>query len=229
MGFVLASPLFALAALAMSRVLTQPDLDRSSSRLSQKYRELGRIAKRREFSLVYLASFGALLSFVAMYGALGPLIQARFGAAGSDVLLVRLAALPAMLLAPVAGWLAGRYGAARVTVLGFLLAAGGLTAEALAANSFSLLVIASVVYVAGIATLVPAIIALVGGRAETAKGGAIGMLGFALFAGASIGALAPDVPIGFSQLLLALACLLVLGSLLVAFSGPMRKPDSVAL
>jgi hypothetical protein len=56
--------------------------------LAQKYRELGTLAVRRELALPIMACFPVLLSFVAMY---------------SGVLMVRLAALPAMLLAPLAG------------------------------------------------------------------------------------------------------------------------------
>jgi hypothetical protein len=43
-----------------------------------------------------------LLSFVNMHTALGPLLPSRFGLDESDVLLVRLAGLPAMMLAPLA-------------------------------------------------------------------------------------------------------------------------------
>ena len=70
-------------------------------------------------------------------------------------LLARLAGLSAMLLAPVAGWLLGHYGATRVAVVGFLIAAAGLAAEAVLAAALSALVIASVIFVLGVATIVP--------------------------------------------------------------------------
>ena len=75
-----------------------------------------------------------LLSFVAVYAALGPLLEVQFGLDESDVLLVRLAGLPAIALAPVAGWLVRRLGAARVAVAGFVLAAAGLAAQAMPAS-----------------------------------------------------------------------------------------------
>ena len=65
--------------------------------------------------------------------------------------MVRLAGLPGMVLAPLAGWLAGWFGPTRVAVAGFILAATGLAGEAVTAAEFWALVLASAVFVAGIA------------------------------------------------------------------------------
>jgi MFS family permease len=156
-----------------------------------------------------------LLSFVGMYAALGPHVQSRFGLDDSDVLLVRLAALPVMLLAPLAGWLVGRHGPTRVAVAGYLLAAAGLAAQAISVAVLWALVMASVVFVAGIAMIVPAVIALVGGRAGSARAGALGLTGLAVFAGASCGPLAAELPLGFSGLMVVLAALLVAAAALI--------------
>jgi MFS transporter, YNFM family, putative membrane transport protein len=153
-----------------------------------------------------------------MYAALGPLVQTRFGLDDTGVLLVRLAGLPAMLLAPLAGWLVGRFGATRVAVAGYLLAAAGLAAEAVVVNVLWALVAASLVFVAGIAALVPAVIALVGGRAGSTRAGALGLTGLAVFAGASLGPLGAELPFGFAALMLVLAALLIVGGALVAIS-----------
>jgi MFS transporter, YNFM family, putative membrane transport protein len=217
--FGLAAPVFAVAALGLATILVEPVLGPSSASLAQQYRELARLARQRQLALPYLACFAVLLSFVAMYAALGPLLATRFRLGSADILLVRLAGLPGMILAPLAGWLVGRFGAPRVSVVGFGLAAAGLTLEAVTAGSLSKLVMFSGVYVAGIATVVPAMIALIGGRAGPARGGALGLGGFALFAGASCGPLIPGLPLGFSGLLLALAALLLAGAVLVALSN----------
>ena len=94
-----------------------------------------------------------------------------------------------------------------------------LMAEAITAAALWGLVIGSAVFVAGIATIVPAMITLVGSRAGPARGGALGLGGFALFAGASCGPLLLGLPLGFSGLLLALAALLLVGAALVALSS----------
>ena len=105
------------------------------------------------------------------------------------------------------------------------MAAAGLVLEAVAAGTLCALVAASAVFVAGIATVVPAMIALVGSRAGPARGGALGLGGLALFAGASCGPLAPGLPLGFPGLLLALAGLLLVGAALIVLSNrPTGEP-----
>ncbi len=133
--FGLAAPAFALAAVGLGTILVEPALRRAPSSLGQEYRELATLARQRQMALPYLALFTILLSFVAMYAALGPWLVTRFGLDSADVLLVRLAGLPSMVLAPLAGWLAGRFGAARVSIAGFGVAAAGLVLEAVTAGT----------------------------------------------------------------------------------------------
>jgi MFS transporter, YNFM family, putative membrane transport protein len=217
--FGLAAPAFAAIAVGLATVLVEPARGRPPGRLSRMYRELGMLARRRPLLFPFLACCTILLSFVAMYAMLGPLLVTRFGLDNTDVLLVRLAGLPAMVLAPLAGWLAGRFVAGRVAVVGFVVAAAGLAVEAVAVGALWALVAASAVFVAGVATIVPSMITLVGGRAGPARGGALGLAGLCLFAGASCGPLAPELPLGFSGVLFGLAGLLLAAAVLVAVSG----------
>jgi MFS family permease len=216
--FGLAAPAFMIAALAIAVILIEPLRSGEPASLTEKYRALITLAVRRELALVNAASFSVLLSFVGMYAALGGLLQTQFRLDHTGVLLVRLAGLPAMLLAPVAGWLAGRYGATRVAVAGFLLAAVGLLAEALSAATLLGLVIASMIFVLGIATIIPSTIALVGNRGGSSRAGALAVNGLVVFAGASCGPLVAQLPISFSGLMLGLAVLLMIGAGLVALS-----------
>jgi len=222
--FGLAAPAFMIAALAIAVILIEPLRSGEPASLTEKYRALITLAVRRELALVNAASFSVLLSFVGMYAALGGLLQTQFRLDHTGVLLVRLAGLPAMLLAPVAGWLAGRYGATRVAVAGFLLAAVGLVAEALSAGALLGLVIASMIFVLGIATIIPSTIALVGNRGGSSRAGALAVNGLVVFAGASCGPLVAQLPISFSGLMLGLAVLLMIGAGLVALST--RRPGS---
>ena len=222
--FGLAAPAFMIAALAIAVILIEPLRSGEPASLTEKYRALITLAVRRELALVNAASFSVLLSFVGMYAALGGLLQTQFRLDHTGVLLVRLAGLPAMLLAPVAGWLAGRYGATRVAVAGFLLAAVGLLAEALSAGALLGLVIASMIFVLGIATIIPSTIALVGNRGGSSRAGALAVNGLVVFAGASCGPLVAQLPISFSGLMLGLAVLLMIGAGLVALST--RRPGS---
>jgi MFS family permease len=216
--FGLAAPALALAAVGLGIVLVEPYSGPRTASLGQKYRELATLATQRQLLLPYLASLTLLMSFVAMYAALGPVLATRFGLGNPDILLVRLGGLPGMVLAPLAGWFVGRFGAVRVAVAGFVVAAAGLMIEAFSADNLWALVAASTVFVAGIATAVPAMIALVGSRAGQARAGALGLGGLVMFVGASCGPLLPGLPLGFSGLLVALAALLFFGAALVAVS-----------
>jgi MFS transporter, YNFM family, putative membrane transport protein len=225
--FGLAAPAFMIAAIAIATILIEPPRPAEPARLGQKFRGLLALAGKRELLLVNAAAFPVIMSFVGMYAALGPLLQEQFKLDDTSVLLVRLAGLPAILLAPVAGWLARRHGATRVAVVGFLLGAAGLLAEAIAASTLWALVMASVIFVLGVATIVPAVIGLVGSRGGASRAGALGINGLVVFAGASCGPLAAQLPIGFSGLMLTFAVLLVIASGLIAISG--RRTVDVAV
>jgi YNFM family putative membrane transporter len=217
--FGLAAPALMIAAIAIAVILLEPPRTGEPVSLAQKYRALKSLAFRRELLLPNLASFPVLLSFVAMYAALGPLLETEFGLLHRGVLLVRLAGLPAMLLAPLAGWAVGHYGPTRVAATGFLIAGAGLCAEALSAAALWALVISSVIFVLGVATIVPAVIGLAGARGGSSRAGALGLNGLAVFAGASCGPLVAQLPIGFTSLLLILALLLIVASGLVVISS----------
>jgi MFS family permease len=225
--FGLAAPAFVIAAIAMATILLEPPRTGEPASLGQKYRQLAGLAIQSKLVLANVASIPVLLSFVAMYAALGPLLQNQFGLPTTSVLYVRLAGLPAMLLAPLAGWLVGRYGPTRVAVVGFLLAAVGLAAEAISIAALPLLIIASVVFVLGIATIVPAVIAMVGGRGGSSRAGALALNGLYVFAGASCGPLVAQLPVGFTGLMLALAALLVIAAALIAISSRRTADVSV--
>ena len=88
-----------------------------------------------------------------------------------------------------------------------------------------LLVISSVVFVLGIATIVPAVIAMIGGRGGSSRAGALALNGLYVFAGASCGPLVAQLPIGFTGLLFALAALLVIAAGLIVV-GSRRTVDA---
>jgi MFS family permease len=225
--FGLAAPALALAALAMAMILIEPPRSVDPTSLRQTYRTLRALAVRRDLALVNAGSFPVLLSFVGMYAALGPLLQTQFKLDHTSVLLVRLAGLPAMLLAPFAGWLVGRFGATRVAMVGFLLAAAGLVAEAISVSVLWALAAASVIFVLGVATIVPSLISLVGSRGRASRAGALAINGLVVFVGASCGPLVAQLPIGFAALMLILAVLLMIASGLVAISRPRRADVAV--
>jgi cytochrome c oxidase assembly factor CtaG len=76
-----------------------------------------------------------------------------------------------------------------------------------------------VIFVLGVATIVPAIIGLVGSRGRSSRAGALAINGLVVFAGASCGPLAAQLPIGFTGLMLLLAVLVMIASGLVTISS----------
>ena len=88
------------------------------------------------------------------------------------------------------------------------------------------LVIASVVFVLGVATIIPSAISLFGSRGGSSRAGALALNGLVIFAGASCGPLAAQLPIRFSRLMLLFAALLLIASALVAMSR--RRTASIA-
>jgi MFS transporter, YNFM family, putative membrane transport protein len=225
--FGLAAPAFLIAAIAMATILLEPPRGGHPVSLGERFKELGAMAIRRELTLINAASIPVLMSFVGMYAALGPLLQTQFRLDETGVLFVRLAGLPAILLAPLAGWLVGRYGPSRVAVAGFVIAAAGLAAEALSSAVLVLLVISSVIFVLGIATIVPSVIALVSSRGGSSRASALAINGVAVFAGASCGPLIAQLSISFTGLMLILAALLIIAAGLIAISSR-RTVDVVA-
>ena len=78
--FGLAAPAFVIAAIAMATILLEPPR-RGDPGLGARFKELGAMAIRPELTLINAAALPVLLSFVAMYAALGPLLQPSSGSA----------------------------------------------------------------------------------------------------------------------------------------------------
>lgn len=102
-----------------------------------------------------------LFSFVGMYTVLGNDLSEKFGLDSQHVLYIRAAGIVGMVLAPFAGRLVTRFGEKPVLRGGMALAVLGLAVLGIS-SSLWLLIVMSVVFVAGIAIMVPVTISLVG-------------------------------------------------------------------
>ena len=188
----------------------------SGSSLRGQFRALGRLALRPAVLALSLAHLTLLMVFVAMYTGIGGHLES-LGMQPSTIILIRLAALPAMFLSLGAGALAARWSWPQVARLGFGLSALGMLGEALLAGSLMGLVAASVMYVAGVALAAPAMISLYGQVSAPNRGSGMALNGFILFVGTSIGPLlATSVPT-FRGLTLVLAGILAVA--LAAVTG----------
>ena len=213
--FPLCAGLLAVALVVILAVVHDAARTPGSS-LRGQFRALGRLALRPAVLALSLAHLTLLMVFVAMYTGIGGHLES-LGMQPSTIILIRLAALPAMFLSLGAGALAARWSWPQVARLGFGLSALGMLGEALLAGSLMGLVAASVVYVAGVALAAPAMISLYGQVSAPNRGSGMALNGFILFVGTSIGPLlATSVPT-FRGLALVLAGILAVA--LAAVTG----------
>ena len=213
--FPLCAGLLAVALVVILAVVHDAARTPGSS-LRGQFQALGRLALRPAVLALSLAHLTLLMVFVAMYTGIGGHLES-LGMRPSTIILIRLAALPAMFLSLGAGALATRWSWPQVARLGFGLSALGMLGEALLAGSLVGLVAASAVYVAGVALAAPAMISLYGQVSAPNRGSGMALNGFILFVGTSIGPLlATSVPT-FRGLALVLAGILAVA--LAAVTG----------
>ena len=196
-----------------------------SMTLLQQFGNLVGLLFRPEIVLLGIAHITLLLSFVALYTGLGHHLE-DLHVAASNIILIRLAALPAMFISLGVGALAERIGAIRVAQVGFGLAAVGMLGGTFTAQKISGVVASSIVYVSGVALSIPSMIMLYGETAAPHRGSGMAINGFVLFVGASIGALVGKAIGGFGTLTLTLVALLGIAAISLLALGAIQRKDS---
>jgi MFS transporter, YNFM family, putative membrane transport protein len=203
---------YTIFALIITTQIPQDDQPRSKTSILVVYKNMAALLKRRSLVVVYLAGFTMFFSFMAMYSGLGPYLTKNHGLDQNGLFLVRLAGAPGILLSPISGKLAQRWGSKKVAMGGLTLAIVGLALEPMT-SSLPLLVMATVVFVTGIAMTSPSLISLVSTIAEDAKGSGQAIHSFVLFTGASFAPLIVQLTrsVGFTGLCIGLISLLLVG------------------
>lgn len=219
-GLVVVLPLIAL-------MIKEPARTAVEGHLGHRFVALGKIAVRPAIVLLSCAHITLLLSFVAMYTALGPHL-AELNLDPAAVIALRLVGLPGMFMALLVGPLAARFGMPGVAGTGYLVTAVGLALEAVLSQSLTGIAIGSLVFVVGVALAIPAMITQFGDLAVPDRAGGMALNGFVLFIGASIGPLIVSWIPNFVPLLVGLSVALLLATVCVAGSASLasstRKP-----
>lgn len=210
--FVLCGASLAMAFALILTVMVEAPPHAPSSSLLAQFGHLGRLLVAPRIILLSVAHVTLMLSFVALYTGVGRHLE-NLDVPASHIILIRLAALPAMFVSLGVGVLTRRLGTARVARLGFSLAALGMLGEAVLSGALPGLVAASIVYVAGVALAVPSMINLYGEAAAPNRGSGMAVNGFILFIGASIGPIIGSAITGLSSLAIVLVGLLALAAL----------------
>ena len=129
-----------------------------------------------------------LLSFVGMYTALGHYLQANFGFNDQETFYVRMVGIVGMILSPFTGKFVKVFQMKKVVLSGLVFTIIGLFSMGLS-NHLGVIIAMSIIFVCGIAIVVPSMLALVGQLGGSERGIATSIYTFILFIGASLGPL----------------------------------------
>lgn len=185
--FYLLAGVYALTAVLILRFLPKGEIQQPHATIWEPLKQIGKVFSQKNLVLCYVVALVLLMSFVSMYTVLGNYLSGPdFGLNKAEVLYVRSVGVLGMLISPLSGRVAMRFGVRAVLRGGLLLAMAGLASLGLIA-SLPLLIAMSVIFVAGIALSVPALVSLVGQLAGKARGIAVSVYTFVLFAGTSLG------------------------------------------
>ncbi|MEC0207821.1 MFS transporter [Paenibacillus ehimensis] len=178
---------YAVTALLVARLLPKGEIQQAHASIWGPLKQIGSVFSQKNLLLSYAVALVLLMSFVSMYTVLGSYLSGPdFGLTKQEILYVRSIGVIGMLLSPLSGRLSKRFGVRAVLRGGLLLAMAGLASLGLMSSLF-LLIMLSLVFVAGIAIAVPALVSLVGQLGGKSRGIAVSVYTFILFAGTSLG------------------------------------------
>lgn len=214
---ILASIYFVTALLILFFIPNRPA---NGISIITAFKQMKKVLGQRSLRYAYVVAAVLLLSFVGMYTSLGKFLSSsQFGFNNQQILYVRLVGVLGMLLSPLAGNLVKKFGVLSVLRSALTLAITGLIILGISTNMI-VMIIASVVFVSGIAIAIPSLISLISELGGSARGAAVSIYTFVLFMGASIG---PILTIGLLETgnyivtFLALALCVLIGLLATFF------------
>lgn len=179
--------MFLVSTVLLGTMIPKGEARRTKVRLASLYKQLPALFLQKPLTLCYLICLTILLSFVGMYTIFQDyLTKLPFALTARQLMQVRAAGLAGMILAPFAGRLVAKFGLKRTLQSGLILAAGGLGAVGFS-SSLPVLIVMSIVYIAGISIMIPTLISLVGLLAGDKRGAAVTVYSLMLFIGASAG------------------------------------------
>jgi len=184
--FYLFGIIYFLIAVMLFIILAKDQAANESNNFITVIRQFKVPFKQQSLVLSFCIAITLLLSFIGMYSALENYLHIHFGFSAEQTLYVRAAGIFGILLAPFTGKFASRFGIKNVLYTGFIGAIIGLFGLGLS-TMLLLSIFMSIIFVAGIALIIPSMLALAGQLGGRQKGPATALYTFFMFGGASLG------------------------------------------
>lgn len=185
--FYIMGLIYLLTIFLVLYLLPNDNLPRLKTSVLEAVERMASLLKIRSLVLCYAVDIMFLMSMMCMYTALGYYLTGpQFSLSTQEILYVRAAGIFGIIFATTSGFMVKKFGIFNVLIGGLLIAAISLISLAFISNVI-LLVILSVVFVAGIAVTAPALISIIGQIGGQARGSALSLHTVILFIGAGLG------------------------------------------
>ena len=185
--FYVMGVIYLITLLFVIFLLPNDNLPRLKSSVLEAIERMVSLLKIKSLILCYAVDVMFLMSMMCMYSSLGYYLSGpQFGLSSQEILYIRAAGIFGIIFAATSGLFVKKFGLFNVLIGGLLIAALSLITLAFTNNIF-ILVLLSVIFVAGIAVTAPALITIIGQIGGHARGAALSLHTVILFIGAGLG------------------------------------------
>lgn len=211
--FYIFGSIYLLTALILHIYVCPTSGQDQEIQFSQLLHDYWKVLGNKNLGKLYMIALTLLFSFVVFYTVLENYSVHTFHLSKDSIFRIRALGMIGMLFAPFADKLARKFDIKRLVVLSLLFSMISLSLIAFY-QYLNVLIVMSLIFVAGISIIVPALIILVGRFGQEQAGMAVAFYTFILFLGASLG---PIAGVQLITLLGAKTTFLIL-ALLLSFS-----------
>lgn len=201
-------------------LLPSDDIQRPQRSFTESIRSMVMLFKIKPMVMAYAVDIMLLMSMMCMYTALGYYLSGPpFDLNSQEILYIRAVGVIGIILASTSGILARKFHFFNVLIAGLSISAVSLIILGLT-SSLPLIILLSVIFVAGVSVSAPPIIELIGQLGGKARGSALSVHTVVLFIGAGIGPIMATnlLSTGISSLpYLFMGIMLILGVLISLF------------
>ena len=185
--FISLGIIYLVTALLVIFFLPKDHIQHSGESILRKFIQMKDLLKNPKLCIPFVITFMLLFSLVGMYTILGSyLASEKFEFTEQEILYVRALGIISMLMSIFAGKISNKLGVILSLRSALIVAAIALFVMGISSSSI-IIILCSLLFVAGIALIVPVNISLVNKNAGAARGSAVLFNAFILFLGASIG------------------------------------------